>query len=133
MRTPIELALSIRSWERIVCLTDPAAPRRHPEHWLLPQTLRNSTIDPETVVIVDRIELSPKALAAVCSRCPRLVAFALASIEHEKATRRLVKESYPFADAWDFSTDFAKLLVTDAKGRPYERDRVLDMRPEARA
>ena len=134
MRTPIELALSVRSWERIVCLADPAAPHRHPEHWSMPQSIRHSNIDPETVVIVDRIEISPKVLGTIIGRRPRLIAFALASIDHERNTRRFLRECYPWSEAWDFSTDFAKILVPfDIWGEPYDRRRIIDMRSETTA
>ncbi len=130
MRTPIELALSLRSYERVVCLTDPSTPRdTYPEHWELPQTIRGSTIDVHCVVVVDRIDISGKALAAAASRNPRLIAFAVASVDHERATRRLLKSLYPFAETWDVSTDLAKLVLTDAHGDPYDRDRIIDQRP----
>ena len=131
MRTPIELALSVRSYERIVCLADPDHDRAdYPEHWHLPRTLRDSGIDQNSVVVVDRIELSPKALGLVAGRHPRLIAFALSSVDHYKSTRRLIKLCYPFSDIWELNDiDMAKLLVTNARGLPYDRDRIQDMRP----
>ena len=135
MRTPIELALSVRSYERIICLTDPAADRdEYPEHWHLPRTMRESRIDQASVVIVDKIQLSPRALGLVAARDPRLIAFAISDVDAYKAVRRLIKGCYPFADIWEFNDiDMAKLLVTNAKGYPYDRDQIVDMRPTERA
>ena len=131
MRTPIELALGVRSYERIVCLTDADRDRdAYPEHWDVPRTLRDAGIDQTCVVVVDGVDLSQRSLSLIGAKHPRLIAFTVEGKEHYMACRRLIKSCYPFADLWDFNeVDMAKLLVTNARGTPYDRDRVVDMRP----
>lgn len=130
-RPDIELALDVRSYERVVILADPQSTFAYPEHWQRPPKGPDAVpVDSETVLVVDRVEIYRKTLAAVGARRPRLIAFAPADVEQEKSMRRTLRTVYPWAEVWEFHTSFGKLLVTkDAVGPAYDRDDVVDMRP----
>lgn len=134
-RPDIELALDIRSYERIVVLSDPGSTYPYPDHWNRPAKGGDiGQIDGETIVIVDRVEVYRKTLATIGQKAPRLIAFAPANVEQEKSMRRTLRSVYPWAEVWELHTSFGKLLVTkDAIGTPYEREQVVDMRPIAAA
>jgi hypothetical protein len=83
----------------------------------------------QSVVIVDRVELQRKTLTSIALGRPRLVAFAVASIDHEKQVRRMITALFPWNEVWTVFTSFGKLLVTkDIQGEPYDRDNLVDMR-----
>lgn len=131
-RPDIRTALDIRSYERIVVATVSGTAREtYPDDWERisgPEEIEE-VVDEETVVVVDRVELARRTYVEFFRMRPRLLAVAVKSIEHEKSTRRTLSSIHPFAEVWTFSTDFGKVLVTDAKGEPYDRDRIIDVRP----
>lgn len=129
-RPDIEQALCIRSDETVVVLAHPDSDYEYPAHWVRPQRLQEiiDAVSPQTVVVVDRLELSRKVLAAVGAKRPRLVAVAPLGIEGEKSVRRMVTALYPWSEVWVFTTNFGKLLVTkDVTGPAYDRDTVVDL------
>jgi hypothetical protein len=134
-RPDIELALDVRSYERVVVLSDPQSTFTYPEHWHRPMRGTDiGRIDAETVVIVDRVEVYRKTVSQVGAGHPRLIAFAPANVEQEKSMRRTLRSVYPWAELWEIHTSFGKILVTkDARGPEYDRDSVVDMRAPAAA
>jgi hypothetical protein len=144
------MALDVRSYEKVIVLADPESTFQYPEEWVRPaklselddQSLGGSElfkIDPKyplamTVVVVDRVEIQRKTLAQLAEKYPRLIAFAVANVEHEKQVRRMVTALFPWNEVWTVYTSFGKLLVTkDAVGVEYDRNTVVDMRPGATA
>lgn len=136
-RPDIHEALDVRSYERVVVAT---ATRNqdvniYPEGWELidgPQDIEHS-VDEHTVVVIDKVGLANRTFVEFFRMKPRLLAVVVRDIPYEKSIRRTLSSLYPFAEVWTFSTDFGKLLVTSAKGDPYDRDDVLDARPEGSA
>lgn len=128
-RPDLELALDVRSYEKIVVIAGQDSDYDYPERWSRPSRLSDLTVDGETVVIVDRVEIQRKTLAQIAEGRPRLIAFAILSIDHEKQVRRMVTALFPWNEVWTIFTSFGKLLVTkDAVGQTYDRDDVIDMR-----
>lgn len=149
-RPDIELALDVRSYEKVVVIAGQDSTFQYPEHWVKPSKLSdldemsiggNDTykVNPDfplamSVVVVDRVEIQRKTLAHLAENGPRLIAFAIANVDHEKQVRRMVTALYPWNEVWTVYTSFGKLLVTkDLVGKAYDRSRVVDMRPEAAA
>jgi len=134
-RPDIELALDVRSYERIVVLSDTGSTYPYPEHWNRPTKGSDiGRVDGETIVVVDRVEVYRKTLASIGSKGPRLVAFAPANVDQEKSMRRTLRSVYPWAEVWELHTSFGKLLVTSGvRGEAYDRDFVIDQRPVAAA
>lgn len=135
-RPDIELALDVRSYERIVVVTSPDSTFEYQESWIKPNRSSDfaQCIDGESIVVVDRVEIQRKTLSQIALHRPRLVAFAVSSIDHEKAVRRMVTALFPWSELWTVSTSFGKLLVSkDIRGNSYERGDLMDMRPEASA
>jgi len=131
-RPEIETALDVRSYERVVVLSNPDSTYDYPEGWIRPTRGGDEltqNIDAQTVVLVDRIELSRKTLASIGAKSPRILAFAPLNVEQEKFLRRTLRSVYPWAEVWETSTAIGKVLFTkDATGKGYDRDTMLDMR-----
>lgn len=144
-RPDIELALDVRSYEKIVVIASQDSEFEYPETWIKPSKLSDlddqqiggsETLQPSpdyplamSVVIVDRVEVQRKTLSKIAAGGPRLIAFAVANVEHEKQARRMVTSLFPWNEVWTLYTSFGKLLVTkDAVGKPYDRNDVIDMR-----
>lgn len=149
-RPDIELALDVRSYEKVIVIAGADSTYQYPDHWVRPtkladldgQTLGgNESVkaDPRyplaaTVVVVDRVEIQRKTLAQLAEKYPRLIAFAVANVEHEKQVRRMVTALFPWNEVWTVYTSFGKLLVTkDAVGASYDRASVVDMRERTAA
>lgn len=131
-RPDLELALDVRSYEKIVVITGQDSTYQYPENWVRPSKTSELELDGESVVVIDRVELQRKTLGQIGEAAPRMVAFAVASIDHEKQIRRMVTALYPWNRLWTVFTSFGKLLVTDdIKGAPYDRETVLDQRASA--
>ncbi len=133
-RPDIELALDVRSYERIVVVGEDLD--EYPENWSRPRSIAEllSSVDEQSVVLVDRFDIKAKHLGEVCALRPRLLALAPADVPQEKSMRRLLSVLYPWAEVWTVSTSFGKLLVTsEALGLPYDRENVRDDRPSAEA
>ena len=112
-RPEIELALDVRSYERIVVLSSPDSPHEYPESWVKPQKAGDlGQIDAETIVVVDRVEIQRPTLAAIGERGPRLIAFAPQGVDQEKSMRRMLTTLFPWAEVWTLFTAFGKVLVT---------------------
>lgn len=143
-RPDIELALDVRSYEKVIVITGQDSTYQYPEHWVKPSRLSDLDemtlggnemykVDPQyplamSVVVVDRVEIQRKTLAQLASKYPRLIAFAVANVDHEKQVRRMVTSLFPWNEVWTVYTSFGKLLVTkDAVGTAYDRDRLVDM------
>ena len=127
-RPDLNLALNVRSYERVVVLSNPESTYDYPEEWVRPLNVAGiGATDPETVVVVDRVELSAQTLLRIAEGRPRLVAFAPRDVEQEKSMRRLVTALFPWSEVWVLSTLFGKLLVTkDIGGKAYDRDAVVE-------
>lgn len=149
-RPDIELALDVRSYERVIVIAGQDSTYQYPEHWVKPSKLSELDgmtlggnemyyIDPQyplamTVVVVDRVEITRRTLAQLASKHPRLIAFAVANVDHEKQVRRMITSLFPWNEVWTVYTSFGKLLVTkDAVGASYDRDSVVDMRESVSA
>jgi hypothetical protein len=144
-RPDIELALDVRSYEKVIVIAAGDSTFQYPEHWIKPSKLSDldeqqiggsETLQPSpdyplamSVVVVDRVEVQRKTLAQLADGGPRLFAFAVANVDHEKQVRRMVTSLFPWNEVWTVYTSFGKLLVTkDAVGKAYDRSRVVDMR-----
>ena len=126
-RTDIELALDVRSDERIAVICSEESTYEYPESWVKPESL--SQLQGLSVVVIDRVEIQKRTLAHIAACHPRLVAFAVANVEHEKQVRRMLTGMFPWSEVWTISTAFGKLLVTkDVVGAPYDRDAIVDER-----
>ncbi len=124
-RPDLELALDVRSYERVVVITGQDSTYQYPENWIRPESIADLELDAESIVVVDRVELQRKTLAQIGEAAPRMVAFAVASIDHEKQIRRMITALYPWNRVWTIFTSFGKLLVTDdVKGLPYDRETI---------
>lgn len=133
-RPDIELALDVRSYEKIVILTGQDSSYQYPDEWVRPAKLSDLEVNDECVVLVDRVELQRKTMSQIAEGRPRLVAFAVANVDHEKQVRRMITSLYPWNEVWTVFTSFGKLLITkDAKGKPYERDDVTDWQTDVTA
>jgi hypothetical protein len=127
-RPDIELALDIRSYEKIVVLTGQDSSHQYPDEWIRPAKLSDLEVNEESVVVVDRVELQRKTIAQIAEGKPRLVAFAVANVDHEKQVRRMVTSLFPWNEVWTVFTSFGKLLITkDVKGLAYDRDEIVDV------
>jgi hypothetical protein len=127
-RPDIELALDVRSYEKVVVITGQDSTYQYPDGWIRPTKLADLEVTEETVVVIDRVELQRKAIAQIAEGKPRLVAFAVASIDHEKQVRRMITSLYPWNEVWTIFTSFGKLLITkDVKGVAYDRDEIVDV------
>lgn len=133
-RPDIELALDVRSYERIVVITGPDSTFEYPENWVKPVKSADLHIDAESIVVVDRVEIQRKTLQQIAEGRPRLLAFAVASIDHEKQVRRMVTSLFPWNEVWTVFTSFGKLLITkDVQGVAYDRDQMVDVYDSGRA
>lgn len=116
-RPDLEEALDLRSDETLVVLREP------------PTSGDLMNIHEGSVVVFDRIDATKRTLGAIGVLRPRLVALVPNGVEQEKAMRRQITASYPWAEVWTISSSFGKLLVTkDVQGRPYDRDLIEDQR-----
>lgn len=134
-RPDIELALDVRSHERVVVLASSDSEYEYPEHWIRPSRAAElEQIDEATVVIVDRAELQRRTLTTVAERRPRLLAVSPNGVEGEKAARRMLTSLFPWSEVWTIQTAFGRLLVTkDAVGPVYDREQLVDMRTSGAA
>lgn len=127
-RPDIEIALDVRSYERVIVITGQDSTHQYPDGWIRPDKHTDLELNEESVVVVDRVELQRKTMSQIAEAKPRLVAFAVASIDHEKQVRRMITSLYPWNEVWTIFTSFGKLLITkDAKGPSYDRDEVVDV------
>lgn len=121
-RPDIALALDVRSDENVVVVSKDLD-AQYPTWWVRPQSVHETAVDPGSVVVVDRVELSRRSFAQLAAGCPRLFAFIVppGGIEYEKQVRRMVTALYPWSELWTIWTSMGKALVTkDAKGDAYE-------------
>jgi len=127
-RPDIELALDVRSNERVAVLSAPDSDRAHeyPDSWITIRSIEDiGEITHETVVVIDRVDVSARVLEEIGAIGPRLLALAPRGVEQEKTMRRMVSGLYPWSEVWTLSTSFGKLLVTkDAVGPVYDRPNV---------
>lgn len=121
-------ALDVRSDERVVVLADGDRRERYPYEWEKPDSLRDARIGNDSVVLIDRLDLGTKALATIVSRGPRLTGVICSSREHRDSMRKRMVSLYPFAEIWELRPSWGDMLVWSAKGAPYSRDRIVDMR-----
>jgi hypothetical protein len=116
-RPELALALDVRSYERVVVISKPESLYDYPEGWHRPTAVSEAKVDDESVVIVDRVDVSWKSFATLAAGRPRLFAFAINGVEHEKRVRRMITALYPWNEVWTIWTDFGKTLITkDARG-----------------
>lgn len=131
-RPDIELALDVRSYERVILISGRDSVRQYPEAWFRPTTLAQmlSLVGPESVVLVDSAEVTRRTYGAVGERCPRLLAVVTPTEEHARSIRRAVSSLYPWSELYGIVTCVGRIAVVQhLAGRPYDRDRVIDMRP----
>lgn len=125
-RPDIELALDVRSDEKVIVIAGQESEYQYPEKWLKPARISDLAVDEMSVVIIDRVEVQRRTLAQIAEGRPRLVAFAVASVDHEKQVRRLVTSLFPWNEVWTVFTSFGKVLVSkDLRGTAYDRSQVV--------
>lgn len=132
-RPSIELALDIRSDERVVLFTDPSSTYEYPETWMTPRSLHDANIDPMSVVVFDRTEVTKKQVTSCALGAARMVAICPIDVDHEKYVRRMLASLYPWTEVFTTSTAFGKVLMCSPRGQPYDRDRIMDDRVTVRA
>lgn len=130
-RPDIELALDVRSYETVVVIAGQDSDYEYPDNWVKPESLNDiKREDLVPVFVIDRVEIQRKTLAHLAEMHPRMVAFAIASVDHEKQVRRMITALFPWNRVWTISSAFGKLLVTDdCRGPAYDREQIVDMRP----
>lgn len=124
-RPAIDLALDVRTDERVVLFTDPSSTYEYPENWVHARTLHDANIDPYTIVVFDRMDVSKKQIIAAAVSEARMVAICPIDVDHEKYIRRMLASLYPWTEVFTTSTSFGKVLMCTPKGQPYDRDRIL--------
>lgn len=134
-RPDIELALDVRSYERVVVLINPDSPDCYPDSWTQVKSKEGfDSISNDSIVVIDRIDVFPRMLTTIGAKRPRLIAMVPRGVEQEKAMRRTLAAVYPWSETWTLSSSFGKLLVSkDAVGGEYDRDSIRDERPVAEA
>lgn len=133
-RPELELTVDLRSYERIAVVSGPDSTLSYPEKWVKLTRSDLNTIDPETIVLIDRVDVQRRTLESIAEKRPRLIVMAPTNVEQEKSMRRLVTSTFPWAESWTIFTSFGKVLVTkDVIGASYERETVIDMRRPAEA
>lgn len=125
-RPDIEEALDLRSNEHIVVLSAADNDFQYKPEWVAPQNTDElqESLNADSIVVVDRVDVSDAIVELIASVKPRLVAFAVqpANIEHEKTVRRQLTALFPWHEVWTISTSFGKLLVSkDVQGKVYDR------------
>lgn len=138
MKNPngILTALDVRSDEDVIVL----GRGEYPEDWvLLGAGVHEDVVGPHSVVLVDRTFLPRQSIASIVSAAPRMLAFltdgSTDGVAYEKQVRRLMTAMYPWAELYRFSTEDGILLaIWTAPGQSvYDRDSVIDMRPQVQA
>lgn len=138
-KSPIEIALDIRSYERVVAITDCPDGERPSwcrAEWLYPRSSMEALtmITPESVVIVDGMSLTRRVVQTIGSAGPRLIAVRPVSEDHARSVRKILTSLYPWHESWTISTDSGRFIMAKgAVGHVYDRDAVLDMRTGATA
>lgn len=135
-RATVDLALDVRSYERVVLMADPTSDFEYPEHWERPKTLPEVRLDGESVLVVDCLELSYETIDAVLSQGPRLAAFILppGDLGFEKRTRSALRLLYPFARLWTVDESaLGKFLMLESTGPAYDRTKIVDQRKAGQA
>lgn len=128
----IELALGVRSDERIVVISSRGTAVTYPESWARPTNLEELrfSIDPTSVVIVDGVDVTRRTFNMIGELSPRILAVAPMNEDHARSVRRTITSLYPWAEFWNINSSLGKLIVTkDAVGRAYDREAVIDFRP----
>lgn len=121
-------AIDLRSDERVVVLASPQSVFEYPSDWVRPGPTDGIVVNEFTVVVIDRIDVGRSLMCELISACPRMLAIAVVDVDHEKQVRRSLTALYPWSEVWTFYTDFGKMLVTNARGEPYDRDHIVDQR-----
>lgn len=132
-RSDITLALDVRSYETVF-LASGQEGVSYPEAWVRIESRHDvGLVVPDSVVVIDRLDIQRRTLASIAARSPRLMALIPHGVEQEKSMRRMLSAMFPWSEVWTVSTSIGKALVTAAKGLAYERDEVIDARPMAEA
>lgn len=138
-RPPITEVLDIRSHETVYVICE-SSDISYPQGWIaveqgssMPKLDFDAVGQPEAVVIIDRIDVLRRELIELLQHGPRILGAVVADVEQEKRFRRNLRTLYPWAEVWETHTDFGKVLMTCAFGRPYDREQVIDARPQVSA
>lgn len=132
----LEVALDVRSWERVVVISNRDSHAAYPDEWVRPAGLDDLLLglDQDSVLIIDGIDVSRRALSLIGERFPRIMGIMPLNEEHSRAMRRVLASLYPWAEFWSVVSARGRLLVVKgAVGRPYDRDLVVDMRTGVQA
>lgn len=130
-RPHIELTLDVRSDEKVVLFTDQSSTYDYPEHWLRPRGIHDAELDPMSVVIFDRMDVTRKHVVACAANEVRMIGICPIDVDHEKYVRRMITSLYPWTQVYEASTTFGKVLMLCPRGAPYDRDRIDDSYPRA--
>lgn len=126
-----EVVLDVRSWERVVVISNRDSSAVYPDGWVRPPGLEELllNLDPDSVVFVDGVDVSRRAFSFIGERAPRIMGIMPLNEEHARAIRRTVTSLYPWAEFWSaMSSRGRMLIVKGAIGRSYDRDLIVDMR-----
>lgn len=136
-RPDIELALDVRSYERVVLIAGRDSTTPHPSHWHRPSTLSEmlSLVPDSGIVVVDHgVVVTRRTYEGISIRGPRALCVGVTGDENARSMRKLLLSIQPWCDLHSFMTDMGRVVVAYRfTGRPYDRDAVIDMRPGARA
>lgn len=135
-RPDAELVLDVRSYERVVVIARRDTVHTYPMAWYRPSSLSEmlTLLGPDSVVVIDGADVTRRTLGSIGERSPRLVALTATGEEHARAARKLLLSVQPWCDLYAANSSLGRLVVAHRfSGRPYERERVIDMRSGARA
>lgn len=133
----ISEVLNVRSDEKIVIIGNDTD--YDPDWVVLGAGTHDDVIDSTSVVVVDRVALPRDTIVSIVSSAPRMLAFVTgegpAAIVYDKQVRRLLSSLYPWSEVYTFMSSFGRVIAmwTAPGQQPYDRDRVLDARPQTQA
>lgn len=121
--------LDIRSDDRVILISSELNRFRHPDWWEIYSSVTQAGVSPDSAVIVDGVEMTRRTMESLLRPRPRLTAFVVTSIDHERSIRRKLEAMYPWSDMWaggGIWTVAGRVLITEARGIPYGRDSFVD-------
>jgi hypothetical protein len=92
-RSPITLALDLRSTEVVTVFADSKSEVDYPETWIRAEPGMTQSVSTDSVVVIDRVDLLRRELADVIARGPRIVAMVVGDRDQEKVFRKNLRIS----------------------------------------
>lgn len=93
-----------------------------------------SLLGPDSVVLIDGADVTRRTLGSIGERTPRLLAVTVMGEDDARFVRKDLLAVQPWCELYSVNSSLSRLVFAQHfGGRPYDRDRVIDMRSEARA